>query len=110
MVITCGAAVLSLEKDAKHANITNVGDALWWATTTVTTVGYGDKYPITPEGRIVAVILMITGVGLFSTFSGTVAAMLLSPQRKEETDTTVELLQEVKALRAEIQELKSREI
>jgi voltage-gated potassium channel len=99
LVVITGSAVLSLEKDVKDANITNVGDALWWATTTVTTVGYGDKYPVSAEGRIVAVILMVTGVGLFSTFSGTVAAFLLSPQENKETS---QILAELKALREEV--------
>lgn len=100
LVVITGSAVLSLEKDVKDANITNVGDALWWATTTtVTTVSYGDKYPVSAEGRIVAVILMVTGVGLFSTFSGTVAAFLLSPQENKETS---QILAELKALREEV--------
>jgi voltage-gated potassium channel len=103
MMVTCGSVMLSFEKDEKDANIKTVGDAVWWAASTVTTVGYGDRYPTTPEGRIVAVILMITGVGLFSTLSGTMAAMLLSPRR----DTSEDVLQEVKALRFEIEQLRS---
>jgi voltage-gated potassium channel len=103
MLITCGSAMLSLEKDAKGANIRTAEDAVWWAASTVTTVGYGDKYPTTLEGRIVAVILMITGVGLFSTFSGTMAAMLLSPHR----NNSEEVLQEINALRSEIEQLRS---
>ena len=47
-------AVLDAEQDARGANITNYGDALWWASTTVTTVGYGDHFPVTTEGRLVA--------------------------------------------------------
>src|SRR5262245_17396424 len=97
MMVTCGSVMLSVEKDVKDANIKTVGDPVWWAAATVSTVGYGDKYPTTPEGRIVAVILMVTGVGPFSTFSGTMAAMMLSPQR----GTSEEVLQEVKALRSE---------
>lgn len=103
MMVTCGSAMLSLEKDAKGANIKTVEDAVWWAASTVTTVGYGDRYPTTLEGRIVAVILMVTGVGLFSTFSGTMAAMLLSPHR----NNSEEVLQEIKALRSEIEQLRS---
>jgi voltage-gated potassium channel len=100
MMVTCGSVMLSLEKGVEHANIASIEDAVWWATTTITTVGYGDKYPVTPEGRIVATILMITGVGLFSTFSGAIAAILLTSNQK---DQKAEILEEVKALRAELQ-------
>jgi voltage-gated potassium channel len=103
MTVTCGSVMLSFEKDRKDANIKTAGDAVWWSATTVTTVGYGDKYPTTPAGRIVAAILMATGVGLFSTFSGTVAAILLNPQR----GASEEVLEEVKALRSEIEQLRS---
>ena len=54
-------AVLDAEQDAAGANITTFGDALWWSATTVTTVGYGDRFPVTGEGRLIAVALMIVG-------------------------------------------------
>ena len=54
-------------------------DAMWWAATTMTTVGYGDRYPISSEGRVVAVFLMAAGVGVFGMFSGLVASWFLSP-------------------------------
>lgn len=55
-------AVLDAEQDAADANITTIGNALWWATTTVTTVGYGDHFPVTTTGRLVAVALMLVGI------------------------------------------------
>jgi voltage-gated potassium channel len=70
-----------------------------WATSTVTPAGYGDKYPVSAKGRIVALILMVTGVGLFSKFSGTVAVFLLSPQGNKET---AQVIAELEALREEI--------
>jgi len=103
MIVSCASVMLSLERGVKDANITTAGDALWWATTTATTVGYGDKYPVTAEGRIVAVVLMITGVGLFSTFSGTVAAILLKSNQSEASNDT--LLEELRALRSEVERL-----
>lgn len=60
-------AVLDAERGAEGANILSLGDALWWAATTVTTVGYGDRYPVTVEGRLVALLLMLVGIGLVGT-------------------------------------------
>ena len=62
-----------------RANIQTPGDALWWAMTTITTVGYGDRYPVTPEGRVVAAMLMTVGVGCFGVFTGLVASWFLAP-------------------------------
>lgn len=63
-VLVSAALVAIFEQDA-DGSIPGFGDALWWAATTVTTVGYGDKFPVTPEGRAVAVFLMIIGIALF---------------------------------------------
>lgn len=52
---------------------------MWWAVSTMTTVGYGDRFPITTEGRVAAIILMAAGVGVFGTVSGLVASRFLSP-------------------------------
>ncbi len=54
---------------SKILNITMAGDAFWWAFSTVTSVGYGDFYPVTLEGRLVAAVLMTAGVALFSTLT-----------------------------------------
>ena len=62
-------------------HITTAEDALWWAMTTITTVGYGDRYPTTTEGRLVAVGLMAVGVGLFGTLSGLAASWFTQPER-----------------------------
>jgi voltage-gated potassium channel len=70
-------AVLDAEQDAPGANITTFGDALWWASTTVTTVGYGDRYPVTTEGRLVAVGLMLAGIGLVGAVTASVTAWIL---------------------------------
>lgn len=70
-------AVLDAERDASDANITSFGDALWWAATTVTTVGYGDRFPVTTEGRFVAVALMLVGIGVVGAVTAAVATWIL---------------------------------
>ena len=73
IVVFSSIGILLVENDV-NSNIKTAEDAIWWAYVTVTTVGYGDKYPVTTEGRFLAVILMSTGVGLFGTFSGFIAS------------------------------------
>ncbi len=79
MSVGLGAvAVLDVERAAPDANITTIEDALWWAATTVTTVGYGDHYPVTGQGRIFAVALMLVGISLVGVVTASVAAWLIS--------------------------------
>jgi voltage-gated potassium channel len=80
--------VLLAESGAPGATILTSEDALWWAYVTITTVGYGDYYPVTSYGRIVGIIVMTTGVGVFATFAGYIANKLLHPDnhKKEEAE------------------------
>jgi voltage-gated potassium channel len=74
----CAAlAVLDAERSNPDANITDFGDAIWWAITTMSTVGYGDRYPITGIGRLVAFGLMIGGIALLGTVTATLASWLV---------------------------------
>jgi len=73
MLVFSAVAILQVEDDP-NSNIKTAEDAIWWAYVTITTVGYGDKYPITTEGRIIAAVLMMTGVGVFGTFTGYLAS------------------------------------
>ncbi|MEO7352674.1 MAG: potassium channel family protein [Marmoricola sp.] len=79
MAVGLGAlAVLDVEQGARGANITTFGDALWWAATTVTTVGYGDLFPVTTQGRFIAVGLMVVGIALVGAITASVAAWMVS--------------------------------
>jgi voltage-gated potassium channel len=75
--------ILPLEAASAEANITSAGDALWWGIVTMTTVGYGDQYPVTTGGRIVGVFVLVAGVGLFGTFTGYLANAFLKPSEGE---------------------------
>jgi voltage-gated potassium channel len=77
LVIFASISILQLETDPA-SNIKTAEDAIWWAYVTITTVGYGDKYPVTTGGRVVGMILMTAGVGLFGTFTGFVSSWFLS--------------------------------
>lgn len=72
-----------IERDQVEANILNFWDGLWWAFTTITTVGYGDKYPISGEGRILAVFLMILGISLLGVLTATIAAWFVRMMQDE---------------------------
>lgn len=103
LITFCSIAVLHFETDPE-SNIKTPGDAIWWASTTITTVGYGDRYPVTGEGRIIAAMLMAGGVGLFGTFSGFLAAWFIGPQGKEDVNSDVAALRmEIAALREFLQ-------
>ena len=106
----CSVWVLNAESKSPEANIKTGSDALWWSYVTVATVGYGDRYPVTNPGRIVGVVLMTVGVGLFGVFTGFLANKFLSPKSsgQEETQNAVGALQsEIKALERLVAELKS---
>jgi voltage-gated potassium channel len=64
IIIFGGIGVYLAEHEHQGANITKVGDALWWAVVTITTVGYGDYYPVTTVGRMIAVFIMFSGIGI----------------------------------------------
>lgn len=107
LLVFSSVAMLQFET-SPDANIKEPADAFWWAYTTITTVGYGDKYPVSPEGRILACILMTAGVGIFATFAGFVASLLVEPELKQEESDIQKLTREIQALRTQVQSLESK--
>ncbi|WP_292604179.1 potassium channel family protein [Nocardioides sp. REDSEA-S30_B4] len=109
-------AALQAERYAEGASITSFGDAMWWALTTMTTVGYGDTYPVTTSGRVVGALLMITGVALLGVVTATLASWLV--ERVTDADDAEdeqrgaaereELRAEIAALRAQVELLVER--
>jgi voltage-gated potassium channel len=76
--------VLQVESTAPGANITTGGEAIWWGIVTITTVGYGDYYPVTTLGRLTAVIVMFAGIGIIGALASILASLLVSPSAPEE--------------------------
>jgi voltage-gated potassium channel len=83
LVIFSAIGILQVENDP-NSNIKTAEDAIWWAYVTITTVGYGDKFPVTTEGRIIAAVLMTAGVGLFGTFTAYVASWFVTENKQNE--------------------------
>jgi voltage-gated potassium channel len=79
IIVLEAAAILILGAESKspQANIQDAGDAVWWTIVTVATVGYGDRYPVTPAGRVIGVFVMIVGVGLFGVLTSFLAHWFL---------------------------------
>ena len=71
------------ERGVEGSNIKNFGDGLWWAVTTVTTVGYGDRFPVSTEGRLLAVLLMITGISLVGVVTASVASWFVKMSQSD---------------------------
>lgn len=87
MALGLGAlAILDAEQDAVSANITTIGDALWWSATTVTTVGYGDHFPVTTQGRFIALVLMVVGIALIGVITASVAAWMVAQVQRDDAN------------------------
>lgn len=84
VLVTSALAVLEAERYAEGASITTFADALWWSLVSVTTVGYGDSYPVTSDGRAVAALLMFVGIGLFSSLTALLAAWVVGGRSHHE--------------------------
>lgn len=99
LVAAGSITVLQFEAPEPASNIKTAEDAVWWAVVTITTVGYGDRFPVTAEGRMTAMLLMVAGAGLLGTFSGFVAAWFLSPGADKRENELSQLRQEVSELK-----------
>ncbi|WP_342451801.1 potassium channel family protein [Arthrobacter sp. H16F315] len=102
-------AVLDAEKNAPGSNLTTFGDAVWWAMTTITTVGYGDHYPVTVLGRCVAAGLMVGGVAVLGVVTASVASWMVQSVAEEtaaEIDSAEEpIREELRRLSAQVEHL-----
>jgi voltage-gated potassium channel len=104
IMFACSALVLSFEAHANGSNIHNFSDALWWAIVTVTTVGYGDKYPVTAGGRGVATVLMFVGIGLIGVLTATVASYFVEQSADNDRADLVERLDRMEKMLKQLTE------
>jgi len=106
LVMFCSIAILICEQQDPSANIRTAGDAFWWSVSTITTVGYGDVYPVTPEGRILAMVLMVSGIGLFGILSGLAASFFVGQNRVHIVQEENKILARLEKLEEKIDQLK----
>ncbi len=130
VLVVASIVVLAFESGREGANIVTGGDALWWAIVTLTTVGYGDRFPMTAGGRITAMFVMFSGVGIIGALASILASFLVAPSEpapaEDVTETSIdssvesfagspaglsaesspELHDELRAIRAELEALR----
>ena len=108
LILAIGSlAVLDTERDAPGAHITTIGDAVWWSFTTITTVGYGDEYPVTATGRGIAVALMISGIALLGVVTASLASALINRFGEIDEESQQATRRDVQALAAEVRQLRA---
>jgi voltage-gated potassium channel len=100
IVFVAAGLEVAFEVNAKGSNIHGFADALWWAVVTVTTVGYGDKFPVTAAGRGVAVVLMLVAIGLIGVLTATVASFFVGEKADEEQAALDQRLDRIEAMLA----------
>jgi voltage-gated potassium channel len=105
LVFVAGALMREFEHGVEGSNIASFPDALWWAATTITTVGYGDRFPVTSAGRGVAVVLMIVGIALLGIVTASIAAFFVEQEQKPEQ---ADLVAELRAIRERLEALERR--
>jgi len=114
MVLLFGStAIAYIEPPAPDSNIKNGSDAFWWAFVTITTVGYGDRFPVTNMGRVVGVLTMAVGIGIFGVLTSYLATLFLAPRKSDADEdpeaamaSSEDIAHELSAMRAELAELR----
>jgi voltage-gated potassium channel len=105
LVFVASLAVLDAERPAPGATIKTLGDAMWWAVVTVTTVGYGDEVPVTPQGRLIATALMFCGIALLGIVTATFAAWIVEKIAVQDAEQQAVTVSHIKDLESKIETL-----
>ena len=106
-VFTASVAILQLENDPQSI-IKTADDAVWWTLCTISTVGYGDLYPVTRAGRIVASLLLVLGVGIFGAMAGILAGWFTGETKQAAERDVRQIADEIAALRLSVEDLRAR--
>jgi voltage-gated potassium channel len=104
LLVFSSVSILIVES-SPESNIKSAEDAIWWSLTTITTVGYGDRFPVTTEGRAIAVLLMLGGIGLFGSFTAIIAGYFTGRNQNSETSETDQETS-IRQLHSELAEIK----
>ncbi len=106
ILVTVGSMlILRAERHAPHAEIISGKTAIWWAIVTMTTVGYGDFVPVTDSGRLLALCLMVFGIGVFAVLTSFIASKFVASER-DDSDLIAKIIEENSAIQAELLEIK----
>ena len=108
LIFTSALATLDAERHEPGSSIRTFGQALWWALTTITTIGYGDAVPVSTEGRFIAALLMIGGVALIGVVTATLASWIVSLVEEESAEQEAATQAQVTALQRQVSELSER--
>ena len=108
LIFTSALATLDAERHEPGSSIRSFGQALWWALTTITTIGYGDTVPVSTEGRCIAALLMIGGVALIGVVTATLASWIVSLVEEENAEQEAATQAQVAALQQQVGELSER--
>ena len=100
--VAMAGLALVFERNAADATITTYGDALWWGMATITTVGYGDRFPVTTEGKLISFVIMLLGISLFSLITASVAAMFVKPSADKQEATLEDVLKRLEEMEARL--------
>lgn len=106
VVFVTSLAVLDAERE-RGGNIDDFGDAVWWSLTTISTIGYGDRYPVTGTGRLIAVGLMLAGIALLGIVTAAVATWLIERVSETDTDLSAATRRDLASVRNELSEVKA---
>ena len=108
IALMLGSTLVFIAERGAGGPLSTFADALWWATTTITTVGYGDVYPITAAGRGVAVALMLTGISIFGLLTARIAATFVEDTQPAPTPEMAELLARLRSIEARLADLQGQ--
>jgi voltage-gated potassium channel len=105
VIFVGGVAILDVERNAPEANITQPTDAFWWALTTMTTVGYGDRFPVTEAGRLIGAAVMLLGIALLGVLTAAIAAWFIREISSKDEENLEPVENRIAALEAKIDRL-----